>query len=238
MLTLVHEDIYLYIDRLEEQKQIINSTTNATLINDSRQSVVDPGVITITVTSGSYTGVTVSSETDTLSIYKPLATNDVLVLDLRNRRYTLNGTPLFCDAVLDLKDDTFNIINISFTGTGNANIEYTRNQVVLNNSDLYFCTGLNVNQNEEILKTTNIKGKTRNRKTAKKEFTWGISGLWNETELKKFESSTGLFRFRLVDEEGTELETLANCMISSFQKSSSEDNDFTYSLDGTCEAIF
>ena len=238
MITLVHEDIYVYIDKIEEQTQSVSGTTAISLNNNATDSVVDPGVIKITITSGSYTGVTVSNGTDTLTINKPLATNDVLVLDLRNRRYTLNGTPLFCDAVLDLKDDTFNIINISFTGTGNANIEYTRNQVVLNNSDLYFCTGLNVNQNEEILKTTNIKGKTRNRKTAKKEFTWGISGLWNKTELSKFESSTSLFRLRLVDEEGTELETLANCMISSFQKSSSEGNDFTYSLDGTCEAIF
>ena len=238
MLTLVHEDIYLYVDRLEEQKQTINSTTNATLINDSRQSVVDHGVITITVTSGSYTGVTVSSETDTLSIYKPLATNDVLVLDLRSRRYTLNDVPFFCDTVLDLKDDTNNTISISFTGTGNANVDYTRNQVVLSNNDLYFCTGLNVNQNGEVVKATDIKGKTRTRKTAKKEFTWSISGLWNETELQKFESSTDLFRFRLVDEDGVDLDKLANCVISSVQKSSSENNDFTYSLDGVCEAIF
>lgn len=238
MLTLVHEDIYVYIDKIQEQLQTVTGTSAVNLSNDARGSVVDQGVIEITINSGSYTAIQIGSGFNSIKINKPLSEGDIILLDLRDRYYTHNDVPFFLETMLDMRDDTNHTINVAFTGTGAFEINYRRNLPVMNNNDLFFCTGLDVSENSEIAKRTNIKAQTKLRKTAKKDYTWSINGLWNDTELNKFESDSGMLRLRLVDESGMELEKLSNCVISSFQKSSSDSGDLTYSLNGSLEKIF
>ncbi|MEC3606307.1 hypothetical protein P9126_04740 [Bacillus glycinifermentans] len=238
MLTLVHEDIYVYIDKIEEQIQSFSGTSEFVLSNIAYKSIVDQGVIEINATSGSYTSLSLSDGTETLSINQPLSAGDKVVVDLRERFYTLNGAPFLLDGFLELEDDKENTLTLSLTGAGTTEVKYKRNQVVENQMDLYFCTGIDISDNREIVKRTNVKGETKIYKTAKKEYQWSINGLWNDTEIQKFNSSSGLFRLRLVDEDGVEMEKLANCVISSFQKNSSDSGDYTYTLNGNCEKIF
>ena len=238
MITLIHEDIYVYVDKIEENIQTLSGANNFALTNNSTQSIVDKGLVEIVVNSGSYTGLTLSDGTNTLTITKPLPTGSLIEIDLRNNSYKVDGSLFLFDTVLELKDDFNNALNLVITGTGTATVKYKRNLVVVNNNDLYFCTGLDVSQENDVVYKTNIKGEIKLRKGEKKTFKFGINGLWNETELDKFESGSGMFRLRLVDEDGVELEKLVNCVIASFQKGSSDGGDYTYSLNGSCEKIF
>lgn len=238
MLTLVHEDIYIYIEKVEEQIQTLSGASNFSLTNNSLGSIVDLGVIEISVKSGSYTSLKMSSGTKNITINKPLPSGSSLVLDLREMYYTLNGSPFFLNDYLELKDDANNTISLSFVGTGTVDVKYTRRQVIKNDNDLMFCTSLSHNDNSDIITKTNIKGETKYIKTAKKSFSWDISVLCNDTELEKFESSSGYLRFRLVDEDGVDLGKLSNCVVASVQKGSSDGGDYTCSLNGSFEKFF
>ncbi|WP_257064278.1 hypothetical protein [Priestia megaterium] len=238
MITRVLEDIYVYIDKVQEITDTLSGASNFSLTNDSIGGIVDYGVIEIIVNSGIYDGLTISSNFNTMEISKPLAEGDSLLLDLREEFYTLNGSVFFIDDRLVLEDDVNNTISLAFSGTGDLQVNYTRRQIITNNDDLYFCTGFDMTDNSEIIKSVNIKAQTKIRKTAKKDYQWSINGLCNDQELQKFQSDSGLFRLRLIDEEGVEMQKLANCSIASFQQGASDGGDYTYSLNGSFEKIF
>jgi hypothetical protein len=238
MITLVHEDIYVYIDKIEEKMNTLSGINTFDFSNDSTDSIVDPGVVEIIAKSGSYESLSMYAGFNTITINKPLSEGDIMVLNLRDRFYTLNGVPFLLDGALQMENDTNHTLSLSFVGSGGLDVTYRRNQVFENDMDLFFCTGLDVSQNNEIIKSVNIKAETKVRKTAKKDYQWSINGLWNDTELQKFESSSGLFRLRLVDEDGLGLEKLANCVIASFQKGSSDSGDYNYALNGSFDKIF
>ena len=238
MITLVHEDIFIYIDKVESVTQSLSGASDFSLTNNSTGSIVDYGSIEINVNSGSYTGLTMSNGVDNITINKPLTAGDTMVLDLRDKHYTLNGSVFFLDDYLTLEDDANNTISLSFVGTGELEVNYTRNQCVTNDNDLMFCSSLSHNDNSDIITKTNVKGQVKYLKSAKKSYSWDISVLCNDTELEKFESSSGYLRFRLVDEEGMDLGKLSNCVVASIQKSSSDGGDYTCSLSGSFEKIF
>lgn len=238
MITLVHEDIFIYIDKLEEITDTLSGASDFSLTNDATGSIVDYGLLYITVNSGSYEALTLSSDLNSVDIIQPLTEGDSMVLDLRNKRYTLNGSVFFIDDYLMLEDDANNTLSLSFFGSGDLEVNYTRNQCVTNDNDLMFCSSLSHNDNSDIITKTNVKGQVKYLKTAKKTYTWDISVLCNDTELEKFESSSGYLRFRLVDEEGMDLGKLSNCVVASIQKSSSDGGDYTCSLSGSFEKFF
>lgn len=238
MLTLVHEDIYVYIDKIEE---IIKSKTGANTFafsNDSKRQIADPGIFYIEIKEGEYNSLSIEGKYNTVTLTKPLPKGTIILLDFRNSHFKVNGEIVFLDDVFRVQDDDYQEVALHLSGQGEAKVKYFYLSAVENDSDLFFCTSLDVTEAVDIIKGTNVKNQTKLLKTAKKDYTWSINGLWNRDEIGKFASGTKFLRLRFIDEEQNHLETLSNCFVSNVQRGSSEDADYAYSISGTCEGIF
>lgn len=234
MITLYHEDIDVFVDPVE-LVTLNESGSTYSVINDSIKTIGDLGKMTITVTSGSFTQLVIDMGYDTLTIDMPLPLNSVLVLDFNKMQFTLDGSPIFLNSLPVIQNNVSTTINFYFTGTGTSTLVYEYLKPTINNDSVQFVTSLDAVKNTEIKGKTNLFAKNSYTNTAKKDYQWSINGLCNETEIAKFK---GIFRLRLVDLDGTELETLANCHVLSLQKGSTELTDYTFSITGLCEEIF
>lgn len=234
MITLVHEDIYVYVDPIKEKQWTLKGN-DIDFSNYSNNQIVDPGVFNITVTSGSYDSLVITTRYNSLTLSMPLPEGSELVLDFTNKHFILDGSQIFLDNLIELKDDDYSNINLSFTGTGEKETTYSYFAAEENFDDVYFVESIDVTESTPSTKRTNVKGSTKLIPNAKKDYSFSINGLWNAVELSKFPE---LFRLRLTDEEGTLLETLSHCRIDDKKKSSSSGGDYTYSISGVCEKIF
>lgn len=232
--TLVHEDIYAYIDPITEteDKKAGNSVS---FINDAREGIADNGRFYITVISGSLTKIDISDGYKTLNINQSLSLGDSLLLDFNNMVFKKNEILFFLDDFIELNDNEYHVINVNITGTGTFETTYTFMKIEQNFEDVMYLEGISVETSIDRPKKTLLSGKEKTLKGEKKVHSFSINGLWNQDEISKF---TSIFRMRLVDEEGTKLNTLANCRINSNGKSSSSGGDLTFSISGSCEEIF
>jgi hypothetical protein len=235
MSTLVHEDIYVYVDPIEENS-ITKTGSSIKFVNDSTNKVSDLGVFDITITSGSFSNLTITTPLGTLNTGIPFALNDHIVLDFRELHFTKNGTLIFLEDAIELGNNDISDIDLSFVGTGSATVKYSHTKVIPSNVDLYFCESLDYGEAISRLSKVNIKNETKVLKGEKKDYSFGINGLWNDGELNKFSPE---FNLRLVDEEGKKIDILSGCRIDSSNKSSSSGGgDFSYSLSGIFKKIF
>lgn len=235
MNTLVHEDIYVYTDPLNT---IVETKTGTTFefTNNATENIIDPGVFEIKVTSGSFTKVNFTVGEQQLAITIPLVTNDKLVLDFRNNIFKKNGSLVFADNALSFEDDSYTIINLTLTGTGQSSVTYTFDTFIAQYDDLAFLESLSADESFEFKTRTNIKNQKQVKGDATKTYNFSLSMLWNDEQSTEFPE---VFRLRLTDEDGNKMETLAGCRVNSIRKgSSSNGGDYTFEVSGTCEKIY
>jgi len=236
MLTLMHEDIYVYVDPIIPVSEAKTATDTFTFANDAVEQVSDIGIFTINVSSGNYTKVVVKVGDKTTTINVPLAAGETFVANFRDLYFSKDNSIYFpTDDIVELKDNSKEDIVITLTGSGSATVERMYNKVQINDNDVWFVDSISVDHSFEQTKKVLYDGSEKNVRNEKKTYSFSINGLWSQKEIDKF---TDLFRVRLVDEEGTKLETLANCTVNSLNYSSSSGGDFTYAISGSCEKIF
>lgn len=236
LTTLMHEDIYVYIDPIDLISDI-KTGSSFTFNNSCLNDIGNFGSLTITVDSGSFTELSIDIGYDNLTVTESITAGDILIIDFNNKKFMLNGTMIFVDKILDIKDDSTTNINVTLTGSGSATAEYSYLAAVNNENDLLYCESLEMAQGYEVIRKLDVQGNIKIKKVAKSEQTWSINGLWNKFELDKFNSSE-MFRLRFIDEEGSEVEILANCVISNINKTSSTTSDYTYTVSGVCQKAF
>lgn len=236
MLTLMHEDIYVYVDPIIPVSETKTATNTFTFANDAVEQVSDIGIFTINVSSGDYTKVVVKVGDKTTTINVPLTAGETFVANFRDLYFSKDDSIYFpTDDIVELKDNSKEDIVITLTGSGSATVERMYNKAQINDNDVWFVDSISVDHSFEQTKKVLYDGSEKNVRNEKKTYSFSINGLWSQKEIDKF---TDLFRVRLVDEEGTKLETLANCTVNSLNYSSSSGGDFTYAISGSCEKIF
>lgn len=205
--TLVHEDIYLYVDPITEISDVKTAANSFTFINNAISEIADLGTFDIEIVSGSYTKVVINSGNKTATFNVQLTTGNKLTLNFRDFYFAKGTTLVFSDDIPVLADNANSNITITLTGTGSAKVTRKYNKAQTNNNDVWFLDSFSVDTSVERVKKTLLSGKEKNIKGEKKVHSFSINGLWNQVEISKF---TNLFRIRLVDENGVKLETLAN----------------------------
>jgi hypothetical protein len=234
-LTLVHEDIYVYVDPIAETSENKTAANSFSFSNDSTEQVAELGVFTIDILSGSYTKLTIAAGGKTATFNTAMATGNKLVLDFRNMNFKKGSTLLFADDIPVVTDNATTTITVTLTGTGSAKVTRVYEKATTNNNDIWFVEGVSVDTSFERPKKTFLSGEEKVLKGEKKVHSFSINGIWNRAEVSKF---TDKFRLRLVDIDGSKLETLASCRKESVAKSSSSNGDLTFTISGSCEKIF
>jgi hypothetical protein len=235
MNTLVHEDIYVYTDPITT---VVETKTGTTFefTNNATENIIDPGILEITVASGSFTKVNFTVGEQQMNITVPLTVNDKLVLDFRNNIFKKNGSLIFTDNILSFEDDSYVIINLTLTGTGQSSVTYTFDTSIAQYDDLAFLESLSADESFEFKSRTNIKNQKQIKGDVAKTYSFSLSMLWNDEQSINFPDT---FRLRLTDEDGNKLETLAGCRVTSIRKgSSSNGGDYTFEVSGSCEKIY
>ncbi|QJT70412.1 hypothetical protein [Microcystis phage MaeS] len=235
MSTLVHEDIYVYIDPITEVSVNLTAANSFTFSNTATEQIADLGVFTIDIVSGSYTKLVITAGGKSATFNIAMATGNQLVLDFRNNHFKKGTTLLFADDLPILTDNTTENITITLTGTGSTKVTRVYERVTLNNNDIWFVEGVSYDTNIERLSKKLVNGTEKTIKGEKKVHSFSINGLWSKTEVDKFSSK---FRMRLVDDQAIKIATLANCYRNGDNRASSAAGDFTYTISGTCEKIF
>jgi hypothetical protein len=235
MNTLVHEDIYVYTDPLTTVVEM-KTGTSFEFTNNATENIIDPGIFELTVTSGSFTKVNFTVGEQQMNITVPLVVNDKLVLDFRNNIFKKNGSLIFTDNILSFEDDSYTIINLTLTGTGQSSVTYTFDTFIAQYDDLAFLESLSADESFEFKSRTNIKNQKQIKGDVAKTYSFSLSMLWNDEQSINFPDT---FRLRLTDEDGNKLETLAGCRVTSIRKgSSSNGGDYTFEVSGSCEKIY
>lgn len=234
--TLVHEEIYVYIDPITEVTETQTASNSFTFVNNSLEEIADLGVFDIEVLSGSYSKVVITAGNNKTSTFNiALTTGNKMKLDFRNIHFLKGAELLYAEDIPYLADNSNSNITITLTGTGSANITRKYEKAQVNNSDLWFLESVSIDTNYERPKKILLTGQEKTLKGEKKVHSFSINGIWSQDEISKF---TEKFRMRLVDEEARKLNTLANCVINSSGRSSSSGGDLTYAISGSCEKIF
>lgn len=236
MLTLVHEDIYVYVDPIIEVTETIKDVIGSCLFtNEATEQIADLGIFEINFSSGNFTQLVITVGNKIATFNETFSTGNKVVLNFRDLVFTKDGALIFCDDIPTLTDNSEEEILVNLTGTGYVQITRTYKQARQSDNDVWFVESLSVDTNIEHLKKTLISGKEKTINSEKKVHSFSINGLWSQEEVSKF---TDLFRIWLVDEEGVRLETLANCRVDSINRTSSSGGDLTYAISGSCEKIF
>ena len=231
--TLVHEDIYAYVDPVDEYN-IIKTGSHLEFLNDSRNEVVDQGEFIIICKSGHITKIVINDGYKDIEIPIDLNIGEGIKLDFRNNHFIKSDKLFFLDDIISLKDNKENVISIMTEG-GDAEVSYKYKKATETSNDLMFFEGVNVDETRESIKKTLMNGTEKFIESAKKTYSFSINGIWNQDEISKF---VDVFRLRLVDEEGNALETLAHCVVESKGRSSSSGGDLTYTISGSCQKIY
>ena len=234
-LTLVHEDIYVYVDEMVTKK-VIKIGKDFSFTNDSLEGIADLGLFEIEITQGNFTGMIISFADQSLTINLPLVIGDKVTLDFRTNTFKKNGTRFYTDNILVLEGNSYTTINVSFLGTGQSEVTYSYNRYEEQSDDLMFVDSISAEENIEYQSRTNIKNKQQYIKGSKKTYSFSISTLWTEEQETVIPDE---FRLRLTDEDGNNLEILAGCRVTSKRKgSSSNGGDYTFEISGSCEKIY
>jgi hypothetical protein len=233
--TLVHEDIYVYVDPIINITENMTAANSFSFSNDATEQVSDLGIFTIDIISGSYTQAVITAGNKSATFATTMATGNQLVLNFRDMSFKKGTTLIFADDIPILADNAVNTITITLTGTGSAKVTRDYEKVQVNNNDILFLEGISVDTSFERAKKILLTGQEKVLKSEKKVHSFSINGIWNRVEVSKF---TDKFRLRLVDIDGSKLETLANCYKSSIGTSSSSNGDLTFTISGSCEKIF
>lgn len=233
--TLIHEDIYVYVDPIIEITDAKTAASSFTFVNDAIEQIADLGTFEIEILSGSYTRVVITVGDKKSTFNTTLTVGNKMNINFRDLHFIKGSTLVFTDDIPVLADNTTNNITIALTGTGSAKITRKYNKAQVNNNDIWFLESFSIDTSIEQAKKTLLTGQEKILKSEKKVHSFSINGLWSQEEISKF---TNLFRLRLVDEDGVKLETLTNCVINSTGKSSSSGGDLTYTISGSCEKIF
>lgn len=231
--TLVHEDIYAYVDPIDEYISVKTGST-MDFVNDSRNGVVDQGEFIVTCKSGEVTKLVINDGNKNVEFVIGLKIGEKAKLDFRNNHFSKAGELFFSNDIIDLQDDKENIITVTLEG-GEAEVEYTYEKATEVFTDITFLESINVDETKETIKKTLANGKEKFIKSTKKTYSFSINGIWNRDEIGKFIDA---FRLRLVDENGNPLETLAYCVVDSKGRSSSSGGDLTYTVSGSCQKIY
>lgn len=232
--TLVHEDVFVYVDPITEISDSKTAANAFTFANNALNEMADLGIFTLTVNSGSYSKVVITAGNKSSTFNVPLAAGEKMTLDFRNLHFSKGSAMYFADDIPSLVDNSNSNITVTLTGTGSATIIRKYLKAQTNNNDIWFVESLSVDTSIEQTKKTLYNGQEKTLKSEKKVHSFSINGIWSETEVSKF---TEKFRLRLVDEDARKLDTLLNCTKSSIGKSSSSGGDLTYSISGSCEKI-
>jgi hypothetical protein len=234
-ITLVHEDIYVYIDPIVLSKQN-GQGKEVTFTNDNRYGANSLGRLRIKA-NGRIDSITLNIGGREFIIKKSLSNGQIMTLDFDNNHFKRGDEIFFLNEKLLAKENSFFTISSLVSGQGDGVFEYEYRKPQRNDCDLLFCESIDVDHGPEVSTKTNIHGINSYRDLGTRGYTWGISGIWNQEEIKKFSSPTGMFRLRLVDEDGRNLEVLMNCTINNKSKSSGEGGDYAYTIGGVCEDI-
>ncbi|AKA61475.1 hypothetical protein CPT_Stahl47 [Bacillus phage Stahl] len=235
MLTLVHEDICVYLDYMISQS-LQKTGKNLSFINDSIEGIANLGRFEIEVVQGSFARFTIKIETQTITFNTPLVVGDKLSIDLDKNIFKKNGSMIFTDAILTLEDNSYVNINVDFVGDGTAAVTYFYKYYEKRTDDLMFVDSLSYDKSIEYSSRTNIRNEKKIVGNKKETFSFSLSLIWNEDQAELIDDE---FRLRLIDEEGFPIETMAGCIITSERKgSSSNGGDFTYEISGSFEKIY
>jgi hypothetical protein len=234
-LTLVHEDICVYLD-YQVTQSLKRSGKNITFVNDSIDGIANLGSFHIKVTEGVVDSFNITLDDQLLFFNVPLIPNDIVELDLDRKIYKKNGSMIFTDTYLSLEDNSYKNLVVNFTGTGIAEVTYSYNYYEQREDELIFVDSLSYDRSIEYSQRTNVKNKKNFIGKGKDTYSFSVSLLWNEEQAELISDN---FRLRFLDEEGNHLDTLAGCRITSERKgSSSNGGDFTYEISGSCEKIY
>ncbi|AGY48731.1 hypothetical protein Staley_48 [Bacillus phage Staley] len=235
MLTLVHEDICVYLDYMISQS-LQKTGKNLSFINDSIEGIANLGRFEIEVVQGSFARFTIKIETQTITFNTPLVVGDKLSIDLDKNIFKKNGSMIFTDAILTLEDNSYVNVNVDFVGDGTASVTYFYKYYEKRTDDLMFVDSLSYDKSIEYSSRTNIRNEKKIVGNKKETFSFSLSLIWNEDQAELIDDE---FRLRLIDEEGFPIETMAGCVITSERKgSSSNGGDFTYEISGSFEKIY
>ncbi|AKC02673.1 hypothetical protein CPT_Stills45 [Bacillus phage Stills] len=235
MLTLVHEDICVYLDYMISQS-LKKTGKNLSFINDSIEGIANLGRFEIEVTQGSFARFTITIESQIVTFNVPMTVGDKISLDLDKNIFKKNGSLIFTDSVLTLEDNSYVNVNLDFVGDGIAAATYFYKYYEKRTDDLMFVDSLSYDRSVEYASRTNIKNQKKRIGKSRDTFSFSISLIWNEDQAELIDDE---FRLRLIDEEGYPIETMAGCVITSERKgSSSNGGDFTYEISGSFEKIY
>jgi hypothetical protein len=235
MITLVHEDICVYLDYMISQS-LKKTGKNLTFINDSIEGIANLGTFEIEVTQGSFARFTITIDTQVMTFNVPLVVGDKLSVNLDNNIFKKNGSLIFTDSVLTLEDDSYVTIKVDFVGDGIAAATYFYKYYEKRTDDLMFVDSLSYDRSVEYASRAKINNKKKRVSKGKDTYSFSISLIWNEDQAELIGDE---FRLRLIDEEGKPIETMAGCVITSERKgSSSNGGDFTYEISGSFEKIY
>ena len=235
-ITLMHEDIYIYIDSINNYPQYVEGTGTLSIANDSTGIKADYGKMDITVISGTMNGLLLSCNGKEISFDCSLTAGGTMMISLEDNYYTVNGVKKLSGDRIELSDNKINSMKLTITGDAKIQVEYFHNRSVNNSGDLMFCESFSVKSDFDRTEYVNIHGQKRYSVNEKRTHTWDINGIWNSEEFEKF--NAGSFSIRLVDIDGGLLELLTDCKVKSINKSSSDMSDYVYQISGTCEEIF
>lgn len=236
MLTLVHEDIYIYADPIIEYTETKKDVaTTCSFTNDAIEQVADLGVFEVNISSGSFTQLVITIGDKAATFNGSFGAGNILTLNFRDLYFANGDALIFPDDIPVLTDGEIEEITVSLTGSGFVEVTRNYNKIHEQGNDIWFVESLSVDTSIERPKKTLVSGKEKTINSEKKVHSFSINGLWSQEEVSKF---TDLFRLWLVDEEGNKLNVLANCRIDSNGYSSSSNGDLTYAISGSCEKIF
>ncbi|AGY48336.1 hypothetical protein Slash_47 [Bacillus phage Slash] len=235
MLTLVHEDICVYLDYMISQS-LKKTGKNLSFTNDSIEGIANLGKFEIEVVQGSFYWFTISIDSQVIRFDNPLSVGDKLSIDLDKNIFKKNGSMIFTENILTLEDNSYVNVNLDFIGEGIASATYFYKYYEKRTDDLMFVDSLSYDKSIEYSSRTNIQNKKKIVGNKKETFSFSLSLIWNEDQAELIDDE---FRLRLVDEEGYPIETMAGCVITSERKgSSSNGGDFTYEISGSFEKIY
>jgi|SRR5690625_1448100 len=234
MLTLMHEDIYVYIDEIKWSNDAKEGKEIEFIHDKSVSNRL--GVLDIEIAEGEFDSLTVSTDVGSATLSKEMKSGDEIILDFYNASFRLNSQVIFMNSLLEV-DKSEQPITLSFTGEGNAVVFYRQLFAPRNDNDLLFCESLNITTAHVISNRVDIKGNVTNRYAHLESHDWSLGGMWNSDEIQKFHTETGLFNLRFIDEMGNELYTLKRCIINNYGRESSESSDFNFSVSGVCKEI-
>lgn len=230
MLTYYLEDFCFYIDKIKETS-MYEFGKKVSFINNSYG--YDLGILEVDV-KDDLNSLEIKCNGRSMIINGLIKKGSYIVLNFRNMNFTVDGKMIFVNEIPSFVEQEINVISIDASSNSNLKFKYTFNKPDKSNNEVAFINSMDFDENKSFVKSTNIFDKEKQKGIAKTEYSFSISGLWNNDEADKY---SDLFNIRIIDIEGNLVKTLINCSLDSNKNSSSTGNDTAYSLSGKCKLI-